>query len=248
MSDNNSEEFFPLNQEFLWRYMDFPKFLNLLSTSSLYFGSSNSFADRREGMAYSKELLPFYEAYASHRGKSANQRAINERQIALRPYYLISCWNIAASESVALWNMYTSGFNGVAIKTSKEVLANELKEAGKSFVARDMEYRNRALMNFPDNDPIEPFFSKTNEWAFEREHRVLIDMTKDPRFATAELRSQFNGLDLAHHVPVNLHRLIKDIKVHYKAPSFHLEDVRTLVAKFGLQQGLVSNSALVDSV
>lgn len=248
MDNSNHDEIVDPNEEYLWRYMDLPKFLNLLSTSSLYFGSPNFFADKLEGMAFSKELLPMHEAYAKYTGKEANHASINHRQIALRPYYLISCWNRAHSESVALWNMYAAGINGVAIQTTKEALDFELTTAKKDYVSRDVQYRKRWLMNFSKEDSIEPFFWKSDEWAFENEYRVLIDMTKDDRFKTEEQRAQIDNINLGHHVPVNLHRLIKDIRVHYKAPHYHLEDVRKLVGKFDLQPGLVSNSVLVDSL
>ncbi|TBT23710.1 hypothetical protein D5E80_24820 [Vibrio parahaemolyticus] len=41
------------NNEILWRYMDLPKFLSLLSSESIWLARSDTFKDKREGLFHS---------------------------------------------------------------------------------------------------------------------------------------------------------------------------------------------------
>ena len=92
----------------LWRYMDLARFLALIDRKELYFSRLHEFEDTWEGAWSPSDPLfrrdpEYMKLAASHLTSSLP---------------LVSCWHENETESVAMWKLYVSGKEGVAIKTT----------------------------------------------------------------------------------------------------------------------------------
>lgn len=119
MNDDGSS----LDQK-LWRYMDLPKFVSLLSSRSLWFARADTFEDKWE--AFSREvpypidggnstaedhlrtLARYHELIQTHR---------DWRRKLVRQLF-VNCWVRAEYESVAMWKIYGSYAAGIAVQTT----------------------------------------------------------------------------------------------------------------------------------
>jgi hypothetical protein len=167
----------PSDHVSLWRYMDIARFLSLLHSNALNFTRVVQLAvdDPWEGvlpvglrnqaakLGIEKDVEPFYELTKS----SA----------------VVSCWHQNESESIAMWRLYTTGDEGVAIQTSVGHLKAALSEAPWSVVIGRVQYIDhgsgdevvsRAL------NVLEPLFRKRLSFEHEREVRAVISEPDEP--------------------------------------------------------------------
>lgn len=114
----------PASNAIVGRYFTMEKFLWFLHTKSIYFGSADGFADRRDcavpqnyadaisKLYFDRNCLPLL--WDAHVDKVRNS-------------WLISCWTevTANFDNYLIWHRYAGGPNGVAITASYQ----ELKEA-----------------------------------------------------------------------------------------------------------------------
>ena len=97
----------------LWRYMSFSSLCEILTYTSIPLISVSKFNDKSEGIIL-KELLS--------KKYNASQYAIQQ---AMQAYYsttYVSSWHKSDIENAAMWDRYTHGGEGVAIKTNAEIL------------------------------------------------------------------------------------------------------------------------------
>ncbi len=122
----------------LWRYLSFDKFIDLITTSELYFASPKEFDDQWECHPPKSLLNP--ESWRSYlkRNHELIQPEDHERFINTvianfeANYYdtalLFSCWSMFSDEHAGLWDLYTDKKNAVAISTSFRSLSNSIEE------------------------------------------------------------------------------------------------------------------------
>jgi hypothetical protein len=117
----------PEHDALLWRYLDVARFLAMLQCRGLYFPS------------ISELRLPHLdpmEAFPAGTIFLAPQRARNRHSLekALASRAAVSCWHENDSESVAMWKLYTSGTEGVAVKTTLGSLKTALESSRHSLI------------------------------------------------------------------------------------------------------------------
>ncbi len=110
----------------VWRYMDFTKFLSMLQYKSLFFCSCSTIQkmDPFEGeytksnlknLQNKKQILQFSSEYAKKPGQYRKKFLDNVG---------INCWHANDTENAAMWKIYLSSNEGIAIKST----INNLKE------------------------------------------------------------------------------------------------------------------------
>jgi hypothetical protein len=126
----------------------------------------------------------------------------------------VSCWHINEHESEAMWQLYTTAGQGVAIESTKARLERALR--GEGIIVDLVRY-----MDF-ESDEIEKghkhygLFLKRKSFAHEQELRATIRLPT-PGTGTA--------------VPCDLNALIAQIHVFPKAPLYYAEAVRYAAAR-----------------
>ncbi len=99
---------------YIWRFIDLPKFLDMLVTGSLYFTRGDMFDDPYEGMP------PDEYMEAVRRGQT-NLGSVQHQTRMFHHYradYFINCWHMSPHESAGMWKVYGGVDAGIAIKSN----------------------------------------------------------------------------------------------------------------------------------
>lgn len=207
----------------VWRYLDFPRFISLLHTRSLFFARPDSFDDPFEGT-----LGPAGAASVSRRtggAFSAQQVAKHAREMAY-----VSCWHLSPHESTAMWKLYSGH---VAIRSTVGRLAkvipshldgNVVYRGAVSYVRYDRD-------QIPTDNVFHTLFHKRLAYKHEREYRLVICNSSPPSPGVL--------------VPVDLRALIMAVHVHPSAAAWVREAVESVCARYELTAP-VRKSALDD--
>lgn len=224
MLTNIPEIELPSDDVRLWRYMDVGRFLALLRTSELYFARRCELDDKWEG------CLP--AALASQFSGSDLPGAREMRAAMLARFdkdidrWVVSCWHENDQESVAMWSLYTTGQEGVAIQTTAGLLKAHMMSAALPVIRIGrVQYIDHDCdstpFNFPGNGV--QLLCKRRSYSHEREVRALFyDQSQDPT----------TGRGVG--VPVVLPRLIEKIVVSPEYPRWAVPALQDAVNRAGV--------------
>ncbi len=187
----------------LWRYLDFPKFLDLLTTRTLKMPRASSMDDGYEGMLGEAAVDARLKSWKLMGEPSYLRQVSWNKELRATSFWrdrtYVSCWNSFPTENAGLWRIYGDD-KGLAIKTTWK----RLKE---SFTAGDcvdrvfygnIEYKNFATDTVASDTFTDQYFSKRVEFAHENEFRLVAhDISRDhsytdtdptglPKFATID--------------------------------------------------------------
>lgn len=225
----------------LWRYMDVARFLALIDQKELYFSRLHEFEDKWEGACSLADPLIT--------GRDPNFMKVAAANFSALP--LVSCWHENETESVAMWKLYLSGKEGVAIKTTAESLirlfsvGRELKLGRVGYWVIDDLQGSPEIFVFEDGQltgtriaPIEKYlFRKNPGYAHEQEVRAVIYETYCAEQAifgsTDTLQSLWLGrkpvLPSGQSLPCDISILIHRIVVSPEFPSWAVKALQKAV-------------------
>lgn len=235
----------------LWRYMDFTKYVSLLSSRGLYFTRADCFEDTFEGAKGIKRNKAKWDSFYLEFFRSAiknppegNTCELSDSEVedqarkllsdleaggeARKKSTFVSCWHESEHESEAMWRLYSSFLaNAVAVRTSYQNLYMSLDRNPAISIGRiryiDLK-KNYAGVN-------DAFWRKRKSFEHEREVRALI--------------RDFKCRDLGKVVPCALEVLIEEVFVSPKAPPWFVRLVNDVNERYGLTVK-VSQSELVE--
>lgn len=250
----------PAGNPRLWRYMDLSKYLQFLHSKTLWFARADCLGDPFEGstpqamdQAY-KAILAEYEIES---GADTGMKKLQETMY-------INCWHMNELESAAMWKLYSSGGDSVAITTTYERLSMVLPFWIQLGVVSYIDYRTEG---FSGDNIFNRFVHKRRSFAHEQELRAVFwdtqtfgghgEMPVQPKDDTPqeverarlanlpfsevnEVRREFGAA-----VPVEVERLVTGVFVNPSAPSWLADLIGELSAGFGVK-ATVSQSALRD--
>ena len=103
----------------LWRYMSFASLCEILMNNHIPLISAYNFPDKSEGIIL-KEILS--------KLPNINKNSLEfVMEIYLKSIH-VSSWHISKNENAAMWDRYTYGNEGVAIKTNAKLLLNSIPD------------------------------------------------------------------------------------------------------------------------
>lgn len=235
----------------LWRYMDFTKYVSLLSSRGLYFSRADCFEDIFEGAKglkrnkerWDSHYLEFFRSVIKNPPKGfscelSNSEVDEQAKKLLRDLEasgeadkrntFVSCWHESEHESEAMWRLYSSFLeNALAVRTSYQSLYVSLGSDPSIEIGRIkyIDLRNGyAGVN-------EAFWRKRKSFEHEREVRALL----------RDHECQAHG----KIVPCNLEILIEEIFVSPKAPPWFIHLINDVNEKYGVTVK-VSPSELIE--
>ena len=254
----------------IWRYMDFTKFVSLLSKSALYFTRMDLLDDAFEGSlpkdfrsqssvktkSFLKKIYP--EDYDEHFKKLRNaEKTIDHLSSKLhkatRKLVFINSWHMNEDESAAMWRLYLKSTEGVAFQSTFQRIRDSFIQKGDvsfgmiKYVdnynkedAKDFSDINFYLRSFP-------YMFKRKCFEYEKELRAIILAAPVTEQAKEQFFSKFGikGMPEGLLKEVDLHILIEKIYVSPTAGSWFEELVRSVVEKYGFNIG-VTQSSLAD--
>ena len=220
--------------------MDFTKFVSLLMKSSLFLARADKLGDPFEG-SFSKanvELRP--ELYKNKIPMEELQRLIGYYK-QLPRFTLINCWHWSEYESAAMWKLYSTWNNGIAVTTDFKSLTEGLIDEENIFVGK-VDYVDYDSTFIGEGFSFAPYFNKRNSFEHEREVRAI---TQKPPISDQGIDITTDIYDVGTYYKVDLSILVKEVIVAPYAEDWLMELVQSVAERYGLHAP-VTRSSLAD--
>lgn len=239
------------NDNKIWRYLDFPQFIKLLETHSLWFTRTDQFEDPYEGVFPVSTMAILIEQKES---RQEDLREIAEEGVApqelvdlveemdpeedvfrdlelFRRISFLNCWHMNDYESMGMWKANLASNEGVVIQSTFKRLKEALDpDNGWEYhlgQIRYIDFFNDDIREELDN-MFRSFVYKQQEYEYEQEIRAVIkkmpDTEQDDLSPGDTPRFLWDEHPAGFPVRVDLDTLIQTIRISPIAPSWHDED------------------------
>lgn len=239
----------PLPDTPVWRYMDLPKFVSFLLTKSLHFARADTLGDPLEGSLTAgtvkilerdvEELKRLKATINNYSPDEWTAIYTGELHNLLRKAY-ISCWHMGNDESMAMWNIYGHGKQGIALRTKfkqlEEAIPHEYKTPHDStrIVIGQITYTEHTCepKDVGIKNVFELFVHKHKGYSHELELRAMfmvlknIDVTKETRPS-------------GYYIPIEISKLQAEVIVSPFADKWFIDVVEAVCKRFGTELRVV---------
>ena len=154
----------------VWRYLDLPRLIWMLSARALAFVRVDTLEDPFEGSV----PQPVYDAWQAN---PENAPFLEHARSGLRRQMFVSCWHANNVESEAMWRLYCGSREGIALQTTYEKLDASLPSG--VYLGR-VSYLDYECAPDPPRDPLGLLMSKRQAFEHEHEIRALIWPSHSP--------------------------------------------------------------------
>jgi hypothetical protein len=202
------------------RYLDLPKYIDLLRSQSLYFAQAATFPDRFEGA-----LTPAFRRGINEAHKAGEiDYDADTYCLKSRAGVYASCWSLGAQDNMALWQLYGGASRAIAVTTTVAKLLRASLFWGENVIIHKVRYIN----HFSNPDMIlgrytDMFQYKHVAYSFEDEVRVLItrfdgkweDNPRGIRMSIGSLRGFVRSIVVGPEADDWFFDLVKDVTRRY---------------------------------
>jgi len=224
----HSEEHVPCLEEdtVIWRYMDLPRFLDLLAHKTLHFSSKLQFKDDPwEGTVPE----PVIKKFASRFGQEGWGHLIEQfKYVTARA--CVHCWFERQHQSVHMWDRYAR--EGIAVMTTVHALRKSLNLDSEHLRIARIKYGQHSQYDSGNSgySALAPLLFKRDGYEDEREVRaIVLPADESP-----------SGIDY----PVDLTLLIEEVFVSPQYPRWAVPGLSKVILDWaGLS---VNQSTLLD--
>ena len=200
----------------VWKYLDLSKFLEMLLSDRLFMSRSDKFEDQYEG-TFSEPTYEEIKKIAANNPKFLNYYKSHREKM------VISSWHINEYESFAMWQIFTKNNEGLAIQSTlgrlKKSLETERRTEQHIGQVNYIDYKKELI---PFEDSFFPFLFKRKSFQYEREVRIISDVS-----------SQNIKINEGLKIDVDINQLIERIYIHPKSENWYKNLVIELVEKLG---------------
>jgi hypothetical protein len=224
-------------KSYLWRYLDFAKFVHLIATKTLHFTRIDQFKDKFEGSYPVKNIKDWERKYPD----------VGDFK-HYRKFACVSCWYESIHESAAMWEMYGKDGQGIAIRSTEERIRGSFDDDDLVFArVKYIDFlRRKARINIP----YDAFLYKRIEFKSEREFRVAIFELPEspgidggfPRFGSPEKQDGFP--ESGENREVDLELLIDSIVLSPYSKRWYRDVITNVMARYHLEGLTVAESEL----
>lgn len=269
MAYSEHPEFTPPSAENakIWRYMDLAKFLSLIESESLYFVRLDQLSefDPFEGY-YTNLNLEFDKLEFENMSEQWKKlTGINDKKIfdviALgnkntrdmvkyhRSASFVNSWHIKEHESAAMWKIYLSNNEGIAIQSTFKKLINSM-ESYDDFEIHigKIKYINYDTEVIPMGNTLSPFIYKRKSFEYEDELRALIWTPQHGKNNMLDPEKNKFKDTFGLNVPVDIDILIEKIYVSPNAPKWILEVIEKIVKRFELKKEVTQSDLALKPI
>ena len=224
----------PFDEEVaVWRFLDLPKFLELLHSESLYFSRLDRFEDPYEGHATGEHLASIRLSF---------DQKVNELYDMMRKEnrvrFYVNSWHLTQHEPASMWKQYASANAGIAICSTYRQLKAVLEASDERVFLGLVQYAGRRTTG-----PIQPFdWIMSKRPSFEHEKEVRAFIWRDSSDASVPLENLPIGLK----VKVILQNLLEEVVVSPAAPDWLPDLLEGVMDKFGIDTVAVRRSSLYE--
>lgn len=200
----------------VWKYLDLSKFLDLLLSKKLFMSRSDKFEDQYEG-TFSEPTFEEIKRLSVNNPEFLNYYKSHREKV------IVSSWHINEYESFAMWQIFTQNSEGLAIQSTVNRLKKALNSDSqhKQYIG-EVNYIDYKKEYIPFDDMFFPFLFKRKSFQYEREIRIISDVTQ----SNIKLN---DGLK----INVDINQLIEKIYIHPKSENWYKNLVIQLVKQLG---------------
>lgn len=200
----------------VWKYLDLSKFLDMLLSQKLFMSRSDKFEDQYEG-TFSEPTFEEIKKIAANNPKFLDYYKSHREKV------MISSWHANEYESFAMWQIFTKNNEGLAIQSTIGRLkkALEVEKHIMQYIG-EVNYIDYKKEYIPFEDTFFPFLFKRKSFQYEREIRIISDVSNSK-----------NLIDDGLKIDVTINQLIEKIYIHPKSENWYKNLVVEMVKKLG---------------
>lgn len=219
----------PPGHSYIWRYMDFTKFVFLLETSFLYFTRSDKFEDPYEGSLTELNISARYEL--GEELATLDSRIVK----SIRKHMAINCWHVNQLESVAMWKLYLKSNEGIAVRSTVKRLQHAITDEKQVYIGliEYIDYKNQGIDR---RNKFHPFLRKRLSFEHEKELRAIIQEIPydgDPEDPTTGIDYSLETIAHGLNVKVDVEELIESVYVSPDSPEWLFVLIESVVKRYG---------------
>lgn len=219
------------DEDKIWRYIDFTKFVSMLETNSLFFVRADKLLDLDPYEGFFHEMK-FHEEYKKY-GKMYD--ALKESARTEHPKFVfVNCWHINPNESDAMWKIYSKDDKGIAIQSTIKKLKESFEATSDELQIGKVRYVDHNKEQLIYENVFERFRTKPIAYSHEQELRL---------FAFETENNQTNGLAIDSKLEI----LIENLYLSPTSSSWFLDLVNNIFKKYGFDNSIISKSKLYDN-
>ncbi len=203
------------------RYLDLPKYIQLLRSSALYFPRVDQFPDKFEGVLPPGISKVVDDAQSKGEGDHSSKSWYEQ----LRTGAYVSCWSSGTIDNMGLWQLYGTASAGVAVATTIGELIRACCNWGESVRIHKVQYINHFVN--PDmviGNYLDPLRFKHLGYRFEDEVRLVIGRMH-PKHGEAQR-------PLGLSFPIDLKRMIQSVVVAPEAKPWFFDLVSDVTSRY----------------
>lgn len=192
----------------IWKYMDLPKFLDLLENEHLYFCKVRILTD-------------LYECSFPELQKRT--KAIND----IKDLVFVNCWSISNQEDFALWKVYSNNNEyGVAIRTTVGKLKSCLQHSEPYSIPTIRFNKVVYSDNLKDKSLKSVVCTKKPFYSYEKELRLWLsaiektDIISNGLTVNLDINKMIEGIYISPFMPEWFHLNFISIVAKYKRKTF----------------------------
>lgn len=230
------------DSKLLWRYMDLPRYIDLLIKKKMFFCRADRFEDPFEGRYNNlsqKELIQENSTNKALPDKQNNFEALLQQHQHRRMATTLNCWHQNNDENYAMWQIYAKGDFGLAIQTNYKSLKKAFDIADECIYIGRVNYIDETTETISLKDSFTPFLMKRNIYNYENEIRcchIITDKFEEP-YSWDRCNEQ-NGM----FTPIDLSRLIQKIYISPNSPKWFKEVVIDINEKYDIHTEVVQST------
>jgi len=214
----------------IWRYVDFIKFVSILTSSSFFHSRMDLLGDPFEGSVTSIDMNDRLNEWMEKSMDGGVPPGIYKddemaRVTDPRTEIYVSCWHQSPHENVAMWKIYSDEQKGIAIRTTVGKLRSYLPKEGRVRRVEYLNYEKDKVLN------LSPIYCKRQAFSYEKEIRSVIPY-----------RSKEKTQPFGMNISVDLNSFIDEIILSPQMPVWIKELVRDIIKRIGVDVNVNESS------
>lgn len=254
MSEDKTTLQVPADDEKIWRYMGFSKYVDLLLTQELHFARADTFEDPYDCTALTFMEPSFIDSFLKN--PSCKDDFLKANNIG-RHFVYLNCWHVSTVESAALWSLYSvNRHETVAVQSTYGRLLKSLdskEHVDFSLVRYDPENAGKKSVKNPNTKnygPHEVVIFKRKSFEHEKELRAFIcdkiDFEKIKPKNLDEIQEIASRQPKQKRISINIGELIEKVYVSPISQDWFVNLVRNVAVTFGISGDVICKSPLYN--
>jgi hypothetical protein len=235
----------------IWRYLDFTKFVSLIDTRTLFFARADQLGDRFEGSASKLNVMLFPQLYQtiyqflSNDDITSLAAQLRRSRQGFLSWTFANCWHMNEHESAAMWGLYLKSDEGIAIKSSFARLKNGLTNATQDVYIGKVKYIDYGTEWIPDGNTLSAFLHKRKGFEHERELRAIIQTAP---VIDNKIDFKLEQTSIGINIPVVLDSLIATVHVSPTSSDWFYDLVKSVLKRYQIPVAVKKSSLADDPV